>query len=86
MVLIDPPCILSLGGDVPYVVVDLRVRVVVKGHGGREVFVIGKSGLFRLVFTALKLKLSCWPDCLNFSVKTVYFPSKKKGEEQLLES
>ena len=37
-----------------YVVVDVGVGDLVERHGGREVLVVGKSGLFWLVFTALK--------------------------------
>ena len=49
---VDDGGIGSPGGVPPYEVVDFWARVVVEGHGGREVFVIGKSGLFWLVLTA----------------------------------
>ena len=44
----------SPGGAPTYVVVDVHARVVVDAHGGCKVFVVGKSGLFCLVFTDWK--------------------------------
>ena len=34
----------TLYNEAGYVVVDVGVGLVLEGHGGREVFVVGKSG------------------------------------------
>ena len=44
----------TLHTEALYVVAVVWVEVVVEGHGGREVFVVGKSGHFWLVFTGSK--------------------------------
>ena len=59
-----------------YVVVDVGDGLALEGHGGREVFVIGKSGLFWLVFTASKGfeggRFSCLLLALTKPVKLIF--------------
>ena len=64
-------------------VVDVvKVQDVGEGHGGREVFVIGKSGLFCLLFVDFKLfKGLVWLIALKKTVKQK-FAVKKKEESQ----
>ena len=63
----------------------VEVRDVVEGHGRREVFGIGKSGLFWLLFTALKALKGGRSDCLLLAlikpVKSI-FDVQKKEESQ----
>ena len=65
-----------------YVVVDVRDGLVLEGQGGREVFVIGKSGCFCSLFVDFKLLEGLV--CLIALKKTVRkkFAVKKKEESQ----
>ena len=66
-----------------YVVVDVGDGLVLEGHGGREVFVVGKSGSATLFLVAFEGYQSHGLAAYVICLQSGYFPSKKKGEEQL---
>ena len=77
---------MTLHIEAGYVVVDVGDGLVLEGHGGREVFVLGKSGLFGL-FSQLwsGVNLAALLIALTKPVKLI-FAVKRKEETQFAET